>query len=207
MSAGAAPLLRRVLSDPRTALRAGRALLRGHACRLACRLSGRRFSAGANLRIYGSLRVRGPGTVVFGDDVTILDTVTPYTHAAGARIVVGNDVLMGGTQLGCVREIRIDDHCMLANASIMDSDFHSLGADRHDPAAPVRVAPVHIGENVWVSRNVGILPGVRIGRDSVVGFGAVCTHDYPAGMLIAGNPARALRPIPPGSGDVVEAAP
>ena len=77
----------------------------------------------------------------------------------------------------------------------MDTDFHSTLRNRHDPDAPIRVAPVHIADNVWIAAAVGILPGTTIGANSVVGFGAVCAGDYPADVIIAGNPAVVIRPI------------
>jgi acetyltransferase-like isoleucine patch superfamily enzyme len=38
-----------------------------------------------------------------------------------------------------------------------------------------------------------VLPGVRIGRDSVVGIHAVVFDDVPPGVIVGGNPARVLR--------------
>ena len=42
-----------------------------------------------------------------------------------------------------------------------------------------------------------ILPGVTIGEDSLVGAGSVVTHDVAARMVVVGNPARVLKPVPP----------
>ncbi len=75
----------------------------------------------------------------------------------------------------------------------MDTDFHSVGVDRHDPTAPIRVAPVILEDNVWVAAQAGILPGTSIGANSVVGFGAVCAGVYPGNFVIAGNPAKVIK--------------
>jgi acetyltransferase-like isoleucine patch superfamily enzyme len=40
-----------------------------------------------------------------------------------------------------------------------------------------------------------VLPGVRIGEGSVVGFRAVVTADVPPGVVVAGNPARVVREL------------
>jgi acetyltransferase-like isoleucine patch superfamily enzyme len=40
-----------------------------------------------------------------------------------------------------------------------------------------------------------ILQGVTVGEDSVVGAGAVVTHDVPPGTLVVGSPARVVRAI------------
>ena len=187
------------LVRPGRALAVGRALLKGHWYRLFYRLRGIRFRAGRNLRVFGRLSIRGPGEVVFGNNVVLLDTATPWTYSREARIVIGDNVTMGATQFGCVREIVIGRDCILARASIMDTDFHSTRADRRTDAAPVRIAPVHVGENVWIGQSAGILPGTKIGKNSVVSFGAVCMREYPENVIIMGNPAKVAMPIPSSS--------
>lgn len=158
-------------------------------------MRGIRLETGANFRIAGQLIIRGPGRVVFGDNVLIDGVVTPWTYSVDAVISVGSDSYVNGTRFGCQREIRIGDRAILGDARILDTDFHSTRRNRHDPEAPIRVAPVHIEENVWIGAAVGILPGTTIGRNSVVGFGAVCAGSYPTDVIIAGNPAAVVRPI------------
>jgi acetyltransferase-like isoleucine patch superfamily enzyme len=135
--------------------------------------------------------------VRFGDRVRVGMTVTPWTHTPNAVIEIGDDTVLNGTRFGCAESIRIGRQCILAEASILDTNFHSTRADRHDPAAPIRVAPVILADNVWVAANAGLLPGTSIGQNSVVGFGAILSGDYPADKIIAGNPAVVVRPIPP----------
>jgi acetyltransferase-like isoleucine patch superfamily enzyme len=189
--------LRQAARDPRLALRELAALTRGHLCRLRCRVTGVRFQAGRNLRIEGRLDVRGPGRVILGNDVRIAMTVTPWTHAPEAVIVIGDNSYVNGASFGCRREIRIGANAILGRCFIMDTDFHSVRADRHSEDAPVRDAAVLLDENIWVGAQAGILPGTRIGKNSVVGFGAVCSGSYPSDVVIAGNPARVIKPIPP----------
>jgi maltose O-acetyltransferase len=55
--------------------------------------------------------------------------------------------------------------------------------------------PITIGDNVWLGGGVIVLPGVTIGRDTVVGAGAVVTNDLPAGVVALGNPARVIRTL------------
>lgn len=55
--------------------------------------------------------------------------------------------------------------------------------------------PVTIGDNVWVCGGATIVAGVTIGADCVIAAGAVVTRDVPAGSLVAGVPARVIRPI------------
>ncbi|RKR73990.1 DapH/DapD/GlmU-related protein [Frondihabitans australicus] len=54
-------------------------------------------------------------------------------------------------------------------------------------------APIVVEENVWIGAGAMILPGVTIGRDSVVAAGAVVADDVPAQALVAGPKAAVVR--------------
>jgi acetyltransferase-like isoleucine patch superfamily enzyme len=188
--------LRKAVAHPRRAVQFGSALLRGHLYKTWYRLRGVRFTAGRNFCVYGRLSIKGPGQVVFGDNVSVEDLVTPWTYDVNARILIGDNVMLAGTRFGCKQEIIVGRDSILADASIADTAFHSIRSDRRTEAAPVRVAPVVLGENVWLARNVGILPGTKVGNNSVVGYGAVCVRDYPADVVIFGNPAKVIMAVP-----------
>lgn len=55
--------------------------------------------------------------------------------------------------------------------------------------------PVRIEDNVWVGSNAVILPGVTIGKNSVIGAGSVVTKDIPPDVVAVGAPCRVLREI------------
>lgn len=55
--------------------------------------------------------------------------------------------------------------------------------------------PIVVGHGVWIGAGAVILPGVTIGEHAVVGAGAIVTKDVPAGVIVAGNPARIVRSI------------
>ena len=55
--------------------------------------------------------------------------------------------------------------------------------------------PILIEENVWIGGAAILLPGVSVGRNAVIGAGAVVTRDVPASTIVAGNPARVIRQI------------
>lgn len=62
----------------------------------------------------------------------------------------------------------------------------------NDPAFRVEIRPVVIEDHVWIGTRAMILPGVRLGRGSVVAAGAVVTRDVPPLTVVAGVPARAV---------------
>jgi acetyltransferase-like isoleucine patch superfamily enzyme len=53
--------------------------------------------------------------------------------------------------------------------------------------------PIIVEDDVWLGVGVTVLSGVRIGKGSVVGAGAVVTHDVPEGAIVAGVPARVIK--------------
>lgn len=59
----------------------------------------------------------------------------------------------------------------------------------------VRAAPIIIEDNVWITMNVVVLPGVRIGKNSIIAAGSIVTKDIPENSLVAGNPAKVIKSI------------
>lgn len=55
--------------------------------------------------------------------------------------------------------------------------------------------PITVGDNVWFGGNVVVLPGVKIGNNSVIGAGSVVTKDIPDNVVAVGNPCKVLREI------------
>jgi galactoside O-acetyltransferase len=54
---------------------------------------------------------------------------------------------------------------------------------------------VYIGENAWICAGVIILPGVKIGKNTVIGAGSIVTKDIPDNVVAVGNPCRVLRKV------------
>jgi acetyltransferase-like isoleucine patch superfamily enzyme len=59
----------------------------------------------------------------------------------------------------------------------------------------VTASPIVLEQNVWIGFDACVLPGVTIGRGSVVGARSVVTADVPAYTVVAGNPARPIRTL------------
>lgn len=62
-----------------------------------------------------------------------------------------------------------------------------------DEGYPVTYKPVTIMDGSWVSTNIIILPGVTLGKNTIVGAGSVVTKSFEDYSLIAGNPAKQLK--------------
>jgi len=80
--------------------------------------------------------------------------------------------------------ISIGDYCVIGKQPALLTHCPIKGA-----------APCRVGNFVYLAFGVSVLPGVTIGDYSVVGAGAVVTKDVPPGSVVAGNPAKVLRPL------------
>ena len=177
--------------------------------RLRC-ASGDHLLLGSRIVMYGFpiLNFHPDSRVEIGDDVILCsrshDTALALNHpvklstiAAGASLTIGRDSGISGATIVCAKSIRVGAEVLLgANVVIVDTDFHPIAPQnrRHsDDDSRIGVAPVEIGDNVFVGMDAVVLKGARIGRDSVVAARAVVVRgDYPDGAILAGHPAAVI---------------
>src|SRR4051812_15151033 len=109
-----ASLVARALRNPGAALAYVKGSAKGQYYKLLFRLLGRRFVTGRNFRVFGSLSIKGPGLVEFGDNVTVWQHVTPWTYRPDSVIRVGDNTRLAGVRMGCVSRIDIGPDCIVA---------------------------------------------------------------------------------------------
>lgn len=111
----------------------------------------------------------------------------------------------GGGRIYCADNVNINAECMLVASSDITIGKNSTLAYRTllttnaNPNAPYNelckiYPPIHkeirIGDNVWVGAGVIVLPGCRIGNNSVIAAGSVVCSDIPDNCMAAGVPAK-----------------
>jgi len=113
-----------------------------------------------------------------------------------ATIRVGDGTYLNrGVEIVAARSVTIGRDCKIArDVIVMDTDQHEL------PGQGLIVAPVVIGDRVWIGARAIVLKGVTIGDDAIIAAGAVVTRDVPAGATVAGVPAKPLSQAPSPSG-------
>lgn len=136
--------------------------------------NGRRISAGPRLYIRG------------------LQARAELGASRDGRLVLGARVFINqGVNIWAQSSVSIGDDAKLADfVAISDTNFHDI-----EPGAPVTIAAVTIGVNVWIGRSAIVLPGVTIGDHAVVGAGSVVSGHVAASTLVGGNPARLIREL------------
>jgi acetyltransferase-like isoleucine patch superfamily enzyme len=135
------------------------------------------------------------GTIELAADVEIrsLSAITSY-----GLLSVGEHVIASrGVYVHCEERIEVGDGAALGEwVSLIDSDHIHDGSDVPFREQPLTVDPIEIGENALVARGGAVLRGARIAKNSLVAANSVVLRgSYGAGMLLAGAPAKEVRPL------------
>ena len=98
-----------------------------------------------------------------------------------------NSLLQGGVKIG--------KHVMMGPEVFIYTQNHDFSRTDipMDQQGWSKERPVVIEDDVWIGSRVTILPGVIIGRGSIVGASAVVTKSFPPYSVIAGNPASVVK--------------
>lgn len=115
----------------------------------------------------------------------------------GSRITLGDHVY-ANTGLTVIDDtfVTIGSHVMLGPRVTISAASHPVDPELRRQAYQYDL-PVVLEENVWVGAGATILPGVTIGKNSVIGAGSVVDRDIPPDVVAAGVPCRVLREIGP----------
>lgn len=153
---------------------------------------------GKSVRMLSRMLIYGPGRVVIGEGTTFGSRRTVNeicTVSEQAVVTIGKECFLNGAVIGAKASIEIGDRCVIAEAYIRDTSSHGIDpARRRDPDAAV-TAPVVLEENVWIGSHSHVMPGVRIGKNSIIGVNSVVTKSIPANVFAAGIPATVIRSI------------
>ena len=132
------------------------------------------FTTGVGCRIE-AYPENNQSTLFFGENFQMND----YVHiTAIEKVQIGNNVLFAS-------KIYISD-CSHGSYSgnENDSDPNSIPSDRK-----LYSKPVIIEDNVWLGESVSVLPGVIIGKGTIVGANSVVSKSLPANVIAVGSPA------------------
>lgn len=87
-------------------------------------------------------------------------------------------------------EITLHEGATIAQEAYLCTGTH----DFTQPHIPLQTAPIIVEANAFVGARAFILPGIKLGRGCVVGAMSVVTRDVEANSIVAGNPARVVKP-------------
>lgn len=119
----------------------------------------------------------------------------------GSNVSVGtNSVLEFGNKIGdysrihsnCFMEmVTIGRYVFVGPNVVFTDDPHPMGCPHYKECKGGAV----VEDYVRIGANSTILPGVRLGKNSLIGAGSVVTKDVPENSVVAGNPAKVIKKI------------
>lgn len=132
---------------------------------------------------------------VFGKTGSNLYVTPPFQVDYGRHVEIGNNFY---ANMDC---IFLDINKIIIGDNVMVGPRVSFYTAGHPIDAEIRIEelefglPITIEDNVWIGGSATILPGVTVGRNSIIAAGAVVTKDVPSNSIVGGNPARLIRVI------------
>lgn len=152
--------------------------------------------------IYPALHTNDPSEVYIGDNVQIwnggwLDSFKGYRGVSfQPRLEIGDGTYIGRNAHICAcTKVIIGKNVVFADGVYVSDLFHGF-EDVNTPIMeqPLVVpGPVIIEDEVWLGERVCVMPGVTIGRHSVVGANSVVTKSIPPYSVAVGSPAKVIK--------------
>lgn len=137
----------------------------------------RRFCGRMIIKDFGKINVNIERNATFSSKIKIgNNSGLGISCRVPAGVTIGEDVMMGPNCCIYTRNHKFDR----TDIPMWKQGFQEI-------------KPVNIGNDVWIGKNVIILPGVNIGNGSIIGAGAIVTKDVPDYAVVGGNPARVLK--------------
>jgi acetyltransferase-like isoleucine patch superfamily enzyme len=144
---------------------------------------------GPGVRVIKRPRIKNRGTMKLGRGSIVRSVVVPVelVVAYGAILTIGERCSINyGATIGACQSITLGNRVRVGPyALIIDCQYHDL-YDRDQCPVP---KPVVIEDDVWIAAKASVMPGVRIGRGSIVGAHALVTSDVPPFTVVGGVPA------------------
>lgn len=120
----------------------------------------------------------------------IITILKPHYVGIGEYTVVNKNTHLNPGE----SHINIGRYCHLGINLTIYAFNHNYMSDKYIPYDSTNIPkPVKIDDFVWCGANVTILPGVKIGKSTIIGAGSVVTKDVPDLAIVGGNPAKVLK--------------
>lgn len=128
----------------------------------------------------------------FGENANI---IPPFTCDYGCNVKVGDNTVINHSGVFLdTNEINIGKHALIGPKSGLYGAIHPFDVEARNEGIE-KAKTINIGDGAWLGGKVTVVPGVSIGKHSVIGAGSVVTKDIPDDVVAVGNPCRVSRVI------------
>lgn len=128
----------------------------------------------------------------FGENANI---IPPFTCDYGCNVKVGDNTVINHSGVFLdTNEINIGKHALIGPKSGLYGAIHPFDVEARNEGIE-KAKTINIDDGAWLGGKVTVVPGVSIGKHSVIGAGSVVTKDIPDDVVAVGNPCRVIRKI------------
>jgi acetyltransferase-like isoleucine patch superfamily enzyme len=122
-----------------------------------------------------------------------IERTDPVRAARMRGVTIGKDCrLVGKSSFGSEPYlVTLGDHVSVTSASFITHDGAVWVARQQHPEIDL-IAPIRVGNNVFIGAGAMILPGVHVGDNVVIGAMSLVTRDVASDTVVAGIPAKPL---------------
>ena len=148
------------------------------------------------------IEIRGKRFIDFGSRLTTGKGVSIRSvFYKRKKLFFGNDVQINDyVHISVMSSVSIGDNVLMASHIYIADNSHGFyggGAQSSPDIPPIKrdykIAPISIGNNVWIGEGVVIMPGVIIGDGSVIGANSTVTKSIPPNSIAVGQPAKVIK--------------
>lgn len=160
------------------------------------------------LSVHNSARIIGISNITIGEnfiagkDLWLEAVVSHGNLSYTPQIVIKENVAINDSvHISATNYVEIGNNVLMASKIYISDHNHGSyqGDDQCDPDTPPNLRPVScdksviIEDNVWLGEFVAVLPGVTIGRGSIIGSNSVVSKSIPPNSIAVGAPARVVK--------------
>lgn len=162
------------------------------------------FGSGSYIAPYASI-INGMEKISIGNNTYIGRHVslTAWTYYEGINykpiIEMGNGCSIGeNNHITAINKIVIGNNVLTGKNVLITDNAHGKSIYDNMTISPQRrklssKGGVVIGDNVWIGEKSSIMPGVNIGKGSIIAANSVVTKDVPEFCIVAGVPAKIVK--------------
>lgn len=117
-------------------------------------------------------------------------------------LFLGNNVQVNDSvHIAAIESVTIGDRVLIASKVFISDHNHGFYGQDNIHTSPLippaqrdlSSCPITIGDDVWLGEFVAILPGVSIGKGTIIGAMSVVSKSIPEYCIAVGSPARVIK--------------
>ncbi len=139
--------------------------------------------------------------VCIGSGTTLTSWKLSSDSVSGGKIIIEDFVSIGeDAHITATTLIHIGKNVLTGKKVLITDNAHGASTVNLLDIAPAKrplysKGPVYIEDNVWIGEKASIMPGVRVGKGSIIAANSVVTKDIPPYCVAAGIPAKVIKQI------------